>query len=167
MNLGFVENKHQDEWYFYAQGYTPGTGKIGDKLDQERREIAGAYGIASISVVEALRHFYGHQGMSGENLYDLFKDSPIHQHAKGPMTTNSRLLTEDVPYGLVPLASFGLLAGVPTPTMDAVITLASVINNTDYWKTGRSVESLGLGGLTKEEILQFVVNGPNGLGSDV
>jgi opine dehydrogenase len=51
--------------------------------------------------------------------------------------------------------------------MDAVITLASVINNTDYWKTGRSVESLGLGGLTKEEILQFVVNGPNGLGSDV
>jgi opine dehydrogenase len=167
MNLGFVESKHQDEWYFYTQGYTPGTGKIGDKLDQERMAVAEAYGISPMSVVEALQQYYGHQGMAGENLYDLFKDSPIHQHAKGPMTTDSRLLTEDVPYGLVPLASFGRLAGVPTPTMDAVITLAGVINNTDYRKTGRSVESLGLGGFSKEKILRYVVNGPNGLRSDL
>jgi opine dehydrogenase len=166
MNLGFVENKDQDEWLLYSQGYTPGTGKIGGALDQERMAVAEAYGIHSISVIEALHKFYGHQGMSGENLHDLFKDSPIHRHAKGPNTTINRLLTEDVPYGLVPLASFGRHAGVPTPTMEAVITLSSVINDTDYWETGRSVESLGLGGFSKEEILRFVIHGPNGMGSN-
>jgi opine dehydrogenase len=166
MNLGFVENKDQDEWFFYTQGYTPATGKIGEKLDQERIAIADAYGIPTISVIEVLHQFYGHQGVTGDNLYDIFKDSPVHRQAKGPMTTQSRLLTEDVPYGLVPLASFGKLAGVPTPTMEAIITLTSLINDTDYRATGRSLESLGLGGLSKEEILHFVVHGSNGTGSN-
>lgn len=167
MNLGFVENIHKEDWFFYSQGYTPGTGRIGDVLDRERLAIADAYGVPSISVVDVLHKFYGHQGMAGENLYELFKDSPVHRHAKGPLSTRSRLLTEDIPYGLVPLTSFARLAGVPTPTMDAVITLASVINNTDYRSTGRSVESLGLGGLSVDEILRFVIHGPNGSGSEI
>lgn len=163
MNLGFAENAQQEEWYFYPDGYTPGTGRIGDKLDEERLAIADAYGITAISILEELDKYYGHQGMSGRNLHEMFRDSPIHGHAKGPHSTNSRLLTEDVPYGLVPLASFGKLAGVPTPTMDAIITLSSVVNQTDYREAGRTVESLGLGGLSVQEVLDFVGNGLNGV----
>ena len=94
--------------------------------------------------------------MSGENLHEMFRDSPIHGHAKGPHSTNSRLLTEDVPYKLVPLASFGKLAGVPTPTMDAIITLSGIVNQTDYRQIGSTVESLGLGGFSVQEVLEFV-----------
>ncbi len=159
MNLGFVENAQGKDWYFYPDGYTPSTGRIGDKLDEERMAVAKAYGIPATSIVEALDKFYGHQGISGDNLHEMFRDSPVHGHAKGPHSTNSRLLTEDVPYGLVPLASFGELAGVPTPTMDAIITLTSVVNQTDYRTTGRTVESLGLAGLSVQEILDFVGNG--------
>ena len=63
-------------------------------------------------------------------------------------------------YGLVPLASIGKLVGVPTPTMDALITLGSVINETDYRREGRTVERLGLAGMTVEEIVRFVTEGP-------
>ncbi len=159
MNLGFAESPDQKEWYFYPDGYTPGTGRIGDRLDEERMAIADAYGIPATSILEELDKYYGHQGMSGENLHEMFRDSPIHGHAKGPHSTKSRLLAEDVPYGLVPLASFGKLAGVPTPTMDAIITLASVVNQTDYRKSGRTVESLGLDGYSVQEILDFVEDG--------
>ncbi len=159
MNLGFTENRDQKTWHFYPDGYTPGTGRIGDRLDEERIAVADAYGISAPSILEELDKYYGHQGMSGNNLHEMFRDSPIHGHAKGPHSTNSRLLTEDVPYGLVPLASFGKLAGVPTPTMDAIITLASVVNQTDYRAAGRTIESLGLDGFSVQEILDFVGDG--------
>jgi opine dehydrogenase len=119
-----------------------------------------AFGIEGISVVETLHRYYGHQGMDGEDLFELFSNSPIHKPARGPKTTYNRLLTEDIPYGLVPMASFGRLVGVPTPLMNAIITLASVINKEEYRQTGRSLESLGLSGKPPHEIINYV----NGLG---
>jgi len=159
MNMGFVESERSIDWYFYTDGYTQGVGEIGEQLDKERLSIVRAYGLPEISVVEALLRYYGHQGMNGRNLHELFRDSPIHHPAPGPKTTDNRMITEDVPFGLVPLTSFARLAGVPTPTMDAVITMASVLNITDYRITGRTVESLGLEGKTPGAIRHFVDTG--------
>lgn len=157
-NIGFIESKRIGEWYFYPDGFTPGTGRIGDLLDAERLAVAHAYGIEGMTVVETLRRFYGHQGIKGENLYELFSESPVHKPALGPRTTHHRLLSEDIPYGLVPMASFARLVGVPTPIMDALITLASAVNQTDYRQGGRTLESLGLDKMTPEEIIQYVSN---------
>jgi len=156
MNLGFIESRRIKEWFFYTDGYTPGTGRVADQLDVERLAVARAYGLPEIPAVELIRRFYGHQGMAGSNLYEMFNDSPVHRTTRGPRSARSRLISEDIPYGLVPLASFGRLAGAPTPTMDALITLASVVNQTDYRRTGRTVESLGLAGLDVDEIVQLV-----------
>ena len=156
MNIGFIESQRLEKWFLYPDGYTPGAGRVGDQLDLERLAVARAYGIEGISVVETLHRYYGHQGMQGDNLYQLFSNSPIHGPALGPKTTHDRLLTEDIPYGLVPLASFARLAGVPTPLMDAIINLASTVNESDYRQSGRSVESLGLSGKTPPEIISFV-----------
>ena len=159
MNMGFVEGERPGGWFFYTDGYTQGMGEIGEQLDKERLSIVHAYGLPEISVVEALLRYYGHQGMNGRNLHELFRNSPIHHPAPGPKTTDNRMITEDVPYGLVPLTCFARLAGVFTPTMDAVITMASVLNKTDYRMTGRTVESLGFEGKTPGEIQQYVDTG--------
>jgi opine dehydrogenase len=161
MNMGFIEGQRLEEWYFYKDGFTESIGRVGNQLDRERLAIVRAFGLPEVSVVETLCRYYGHQGLNGGNLYELFRDSPIHHPARGPKTTQHRMVSEDVPYGLVPLASFGRLAGVPTPTIDAVITVASVVNQCDYRSTGRTVEGLGLGGLSPTEILHYVTNGPN------
>jgi opine dehydrogenase len=156
LNVGFIESCRIGNWYLYPDGYTPSTGRVGDQLDLERLAVARAYGLDGISVVETLHRYYGHQGMDGDNLYELFSNSPIHKPARGPKSTDNRLLTEDIPYGLVPLVSFGRLAGVPTPLMDAIITLASAVNECDYRQSGRSVESLGLSGKSPNEIVHHV-----------
>lgn len=156
LNVGFIESCRIEDWYLYPDGYTRSAGRVGDQLDMERLAISKAFGIEGISVVETLHRYYGHQGMDGEDLFKLFSNSPIHKPARGPKTTHNRLLTEDIPYGLVPMASFARLVGVPTPLMDAIITLASVINEEDYRQTGRSLESLGLSGKPPYEIINYV-----------
>ena len=68
-------------------------------------------------------------------------------------------ITEDVPYGLVPWASLAEKLGVETPIMRALIALASAVNETDYWSVGRSLERLGMGGMSVEEVKSFVETG--------
>ncbi|GAI60830.1 unnamed protein product [marine sediment metagenome] len=70
----------------------------------------------------------------------------------GPSLVKSRYITEDIPYGLVPIAKLGRHFNVVTPVIDAVIELASVINQTNYWKEGMSLEELGLATLSTEEL---------------
>jgi hypothetical protein len=53
----------------------------------------------------------------------------------------------------------GDLLRVPTPTHDAVIQLSSVINRTNYWKTGRGVRELGVFKLNKQGLKKFLFEG--------
>jgi opine dehydrogenase len=78
---------------------------------------------------------------------------------KGPEHLKNRFVTEDVPYGMVLLSTLGNLLKVPTPTHNAVIQLASVINRTDYWKTGRGMKQLGLSQFDKKGLKKFLLEG--------
>jgi len=60
---------------------------------------------------------------------------------------------------LVPIASLGEKLKVPTPTIKAIIQLASTLTGCDYWRTGRTVDRLGLAELSLREIRQLVVDG--------
>ena len=60
---------------------------------------------------------------------------------------------------MVLLSTLGDLLEIPTPTHDAVIQLASVINRTDYWKTGRGMKDLGLSKFDKQGLKKFLLDG--------
>lgn len=72
-------------------------------------------------------------------------------------TLNYRYLTEDIPYGLVTWSSMGDLFGVPTPTMKACIQIASVLLDTDFWAEGMTVDKLGFGGCTSEDVVNYFI----------
>jgi opine dehydrogenase len=78
---------------------------------------------------------------------------------KGPENLKDRFVTEDVPYGMVLISTLGEMLGVPTPTHNAVIQLTSVINRTNYWKSGRGVKELGLSKLDKPGLKKFLFEG--------
>ena len=66
---------------------------------------------------------------------------------------------EDVGYGLVPMAALGRLAGVATPTIDALVHLAGLSLGIDYAKDGLTLERLGLAGKSTAELARFVNEG--------
>lgn len=71
----------------------------------------------------------------------------------------SRYITEDVPYGLVPIAKLARKFNVATPIIDSVIELASVINHTDYMEKGVSLEELRIADLNREELAKVLQEG--------
>jgi opine dehydrogenase len=158
-NLGFIQNNPHKTWYFYKDGYTQGIAAIAEQIDAERLDIIRAFGLPEVKAVEALHGFYQHQGLNGDNLYEVFSKSPIHHAAKGPDTVHHRMLIEDVPYGLVPLTEFARLVNVKTPFMDAIIRLSSAVCETDFHQNGRTLDKLGLDGMSPEEVLRFMDSG--------
>jgi opine dehydrogenase len=92
-------------------------------------------------------------------MYEAIEATPGYRGVKAPPTLVHRYLLEDVPMSLVPMSSLGDLLDVPTPTIDSMIQLACVLNGTDYWKEGRTVDKLGLSGMSVEQIRSLVLKG--------
>jgi opine dehydrogenase len=66
---------------------------------------------------------------------------------------------EDIGYGLVPWSGLGTLAGVPTPTINSLIQLASAMNGIDYMTQGRTLTKLGLADVPLERLQEFLYEG--------
>jgi opine dehydrogenase len=79
--------------------------------------------------------------------------------SKGPFNMGDRYITEDIPMGATLTLSLGRKTGVSMPTYESMIHLASVVNDTDYYATGRSLENLGLSELNLEKLKNYFLTG--------
>ena len=131
------------------EGMTPGVLRLMDALDQEKMAILAALGLKPASLDE---------------LYVEFGSSPSVYREKGePFGVKDRIhrryITEDTPYGTVMFSSFGRHLGVPTPLADAINHLLATLEGTDFTMHGRTVERLGLAGLSPEAMASYLYQG--------
>jgi opine dehydrogenase len=157
------------EFYLYAEGMTPAVARTYESLNQERLSICKALGYKLYHWDNLEFKDYNLGETEEECRYRILNTSMDAAFGKdgiyagikmkGPEHLKDRYVTEDVPYGMVLLSTLGDLMEVPTPTHDAAIQLASVINRTDYWKTGRGMKQLGLSTLDKKGLKKFLLEG--------
>ncbi|WP_298005960.1 NAD/NADP-dependent octopine/nopaline dehydrogenase family protein [Anaerolinea thermophila] len=155
LNAGWIEATHGD-YQFYIDGVTPSVARVLEALDRERITVAASLGIRARSALEWLKMAYD---AVGNDLREAIHNQPGYYGIKAPTTLNHRYIFEDVPMSLVPIASLGMQYGVSVRGMDSIIRLACIVHNTDYWRRGRTVENLGLRGLSVEELTHFVMEG--------
>lgn len=158
LNAGRIENT-RGNYDFYWEGITEGVGRAMQAIDDEKIAVAKAMGFEVESQIKLLHDFYGHP--ERDTLYSFFSQSEVNggTGASAPSSMTHRYITEDVPYGLVPISEMGRAFDVPTPNIDAVISLCSVINCEDYRASGRSLTNLGLGGMGKKTIISSLIEG--------
>ncbi len=90
-----------------------------------------------------------------ETLREVFESYKI-ASPPGPYSFDNRYITEDVPMGLVLLSSLGEKLGINVPECNRLIEICSRILARDFYEEGRTLTSLGLGELTREDLLHFV-----------
>ncbi len=147
-NLGRIEYS-QGEFWMYKEGFTPSVLKIMEALDREKM---------------ALLHALKVEPMTFEAYYEWrYEKNPWADFAptssKGPASAQTRYISEDIPIGMVLWASLGELLNIPTPTARSLIHISSVIHDTDYWQGGRTLEKLGLAGLTADALNRYLMTG--------
>jgi opine dehydrogenase len=155
LNAGRIESTFGD-FEFYIEGVTPSVARVLEVLDRERVTVASALGIRARTAMEWLQLAYN---VTGEDLNEAIHNQSGYYGIKAPTTLNHRYIFEDVPMSLVPIASMAQAYGVNVRGIDSIIRLACIIHRTDYWRRGRTLDRLGLRGLSVTEITNYVNEG--------
>ena len=153
MNVAAIERTGGD-FYFYEDGVTPAVGRLVGAVDGERLALAEKLGV----IVLADPELGMLQGYQTENNYDSsYQKAPGYKGIKAQSSLDYRYFNEDVGYGLVFMSNLGAQIGVPTPHMDAIITIASTLMQRDYRsEQKRTMETLGLAYKTLDELKKLI-----------
>jgi Ketopantoate reductase len=153
LNASLVERTKGD-FFFYEDGVTQASGRLIKALDDEKIAIGRKLGFEIVPDPEIGMR----QGYMAEPTYDTgYSKAPGFKGIKAPDTLDYRYFNEDVGFGLVFISELGKQVGVPTPAIDAVIKIVSVIMNRDYRaEEARTMKSMGLGDYTMEEIIALI-----------
>lgn len=153
MNIRRIESD-KNGFEHYKDAMSQSVVKFVEKLDEERMNVARGFSVEIRSIKEWLKNSYGVK-VSGDSVYELIQSNPAYRGVAAAKTLNVRYVTEDVPTGLVPISELGKIVGVPTPNIDAVITVLSAVYGRDFRKEGRNLENLGIEGMDKERVIQY------------
>lgn len=151
LNVGRIEA--DGDFFFYPDGATPSVVNVIEQLEKERLEIGKELGFNLSSCLDLLERFYG---VKESTLYEGIQKNPAYQTGKAPTTLNYRYIYEDIPYGLVPMASLGEKLGVDMQCSNLLIDLASTVMNEDLRDGALSLMDLGIAEMSREEIVKYL-----------
>ncbi|GMQ94434.1 MAG: NAD/NADP-dependent octopine/nopaline dehydrogenase family protein [Acidimicrobiia bacterium] len=153
-----IELTGGEGWNLQGEGATEAVCRVMLEVDAERLEVLRRVSEDGMPFQEAFERLYADYELERETLSETLRFSPIHSGPELPAPTSldSRYLTEDVPFGLVPWSELGRMWGVPTPTMDAVIRIASAMVGVEFADIGLRPDDLGIRGMTPEQVRTLV-----------
>jgi opine dehydrogenase len=150
-----------DGYRFYAEGVTPAVARLYQAINGERVAVAAALGASVPSLEDWFDRVYGVREASlVETCQRLTYNSDGPYQATGtPSSLEHKFITEDVPTGLIPMSALGAAAGVPTPAIDALVAIIRSMTGKDFAAEGRTLERLGLRGMSAVEIVRVINEG--------
>lgn len=156
LNAGRI-GKDKEIFYFYRDGITPEIACMMEKLDLERLRIGNQLGLEMHSFLDLTAQYYGRHY---DSIYQHFRESEIHNALPMcPTSLQHRYITENVACTLVSWLCLGKLANVETLVLENLINLASLLNNTNYLRTGANLVHLNLHDKSIEEVRFYVKHG--------
>jgi opine dehydrogenase len=156
LNAGWIDTLGK-EFYFYRHGTTLSIARVIKAVYDEVAKIGQVVNVKMLEYPE--ESFFSKSQIMSVYFKASFDKEGAVAKISGPSSLKDRYITEDVPYGLVTTSHIARTFHVETPIIDAIIELSSVINETDYRREGRSLEALGIAGLSKEMLLELLQEG--------
>ena len=147
LNAGTIDRGQR---FFFYHEVTERIAGLVARLDEERLSLGRAYGLQLDSLQAWMLKAYPQT--HALTLAEQMRTSPSYYDILAPGQLDSRLLTEDIPTGLVPFEEFAAAAGLTLPVTRALIDLSSAILGRDFRAGGRTLASMGLAGLSAGEI---------------
>lgn len=158
MNAGPLE--HFEAWDIHNEGTQPAIRRVTDALDAERVALREALGFSAPHF--PLRDHYDTSPQADEWMYgraaherltdsgDWREDIDLRQH---------RYMVEDTRLGLSLLVSVGRWAGIQMPVTEGLLNIACPVAEQDLYETGRTLETLGLSHMTREQLNTLLQQG--------
>ena len=158
-NFGRIFGDDKSKYSIYSHAYCEGISEVQYSFYLEECSLANAIGVG-IQPYER-EHFFSRENVLGQEYMGLdylipFTEQDPIQYATGPFSMENRYITEDIPIGCNVYSQLGKAYGVPTPVIDSMIVLAQTILKRDLVSTGYTLDDLGIGGLSRERLNEYL-----------
>ncbi|MDL2226077.1 NAD/NADP octopine/nopaline dehydrogenase family protein [Deltaproteobacteria bacterium OttesenSCG-928-M10] len=161
-NYGVIFGDEKKKFSIYSHAYCPSISRVQRQFYQEERNLAKAMGVGIQDYDDkdffSRENLLGQEYMGKDYVIPFEEQDPI-QFGTGPFDINNRYISEDIPVGCHVYHELGKKFGVPTPVVDSMIVLANVIAEKDYFASGYTLDYLGIGHLSKDEMLKYLREG--------
>lgn len=159
MNVGTVERPGSVR--LWGEGGSPGVVRVLMAVDAEFRALRAALGVSNSTTWEEYLVAQGMAPVQGETAHETLHASALvdSEVETGPGFMDTRFISEDIPYGLVLASDLGRHVSVGTPVIDSLIEIGSVAAGRSFRGEGRTLESFGLGGAGRTDLIRAVTDG--------
>ena len=146
-----------EEWGSYY-GISGAVGRLIEAMDAERLRLASWFGLSVHPLQE-------HWHRSFKLPIGTVSDMAAEQHVRkggvplGPARLEHRYVTEDVPFGIVPLLALGRVAGVEMPLHEAGLKIVNALYGRDFAAENDLLDRLGIEAKPPEALLALCRSG--------
>lgn len=146
------------DFTFYVQGLTDGTGRILQRLDEERLAVARAYGVSLPDLFHEMQAIGTIEADTdpGEGLVNAIRGGKANSAIKAPDSLAHRYYREDFHYGLQPFIVFADIAGVDVPVARSLMALAEALLDDGGTEIGRTAKSMGVDGMSGQQLIEMI-----------
>lgn len=161
-NFGTVLGGNAHDYSIYSHSFCPSISEVQYEFYNEEMALADAIGVGIQPFKKEV--FFQRTSVLGEEYMGEGCNVPFDEqwevgYGTGPFTIKNRYVTEDVPVGCHVYHELGKKFDVPTPVIDSMIVLAGVMNHTDYFESGLSLEELDIAHMDREQLLDYLHEG--------
>lgn len=147
------------QYSIYSHAYSESVAEVQYAFYLEQVQLAEAIGVDLQRYPKknflSRTSILGPEYMGDDCIVPFDEQFPV-AYGTGPFSIQDRYVTEDIPVGCHLYHELGKKYGVPTPVIDSMITLGSVMTGRDFYGTGLTLEDLSLAHLTSEEVLTYL-----------
>lgn len=137
------------EFKFYTEGATQQLCQVLEEIEIELNDIFRRLGLRLVRYEKWAKECYG---VDANSIYEAIQKVEAYGNISSPKELITRYFTEDVPTGLVPIASLGKFLKLNTPTINSIIHLSSILCGTDFMKEGRTIKNLQIDNYLRERL---------------
>ncbi len=144
------------EFRFYAE-VSMCASRLMDAFDKEKMEVAAAFDCKMPNHVDWHKRTYKYKG---KNRYEIYGNvNNPHAQRWGNDAGNRRVLREDLCYFFVPMEQLAEVVGIDVPVTKAILEIMQIFADFDYRAHGITLKDLGMQGLNKKQIIDYVTYG--------
>ncbi|MEZ5934528.1 MAG: NAD/NADP octopine/nopaline dehydrogenase family protein [Alphaproteobacteria bacterium] len=155
--LGNMTRMECGEHWSQGENVTPNVGRLLEALDRERLAIADALGLSVRTIFE---HFHLSFHVPVASISDMNQE--MHREGRGgtgPATADSRYVTEDVPFGLLPTVKLGEMTGQTARLHQAGIDIFSAMYGVDFETANDLLPALDLAAMSLAQLKKLAREG--------
>jgi opine dehydrogenase len=142
---------------FYTRGNIKSASILTESFGAERNAVCRAYGVRENSARERLIYLYDSHGNTHQEA--VANCAFLQNLGELPAGIWRRWLSVDVPYAIVPTVRLAEAAGLGAPVLRSIAEIFGVLLGFDPWKTGLTLDRLGLAGLTPAQVARYAREG--------